>query len=47
MLGPSRLDPAMGNRMGGPPPTLRLVPRERTQDTAGGGSSCGPVRLAP
>ena len=34
----------MGDRMG-PPPTLRLVPRERTQFSLGAASSSGPVRL--
>ena len=47
MPGPPMFDPAMGDRMGGPPPTLRLVLRERTQDTPGAGSSSGPVRLTP
>ena len=44
-LGPPRFDPAMGDRMGGPPPTLRIVPRERTQDSLGVGLSSSPVRL--
>jgi len=47
MPGPPMFDPAMGGRVGGPPPTLRLAPRERSQDTPGAGSSSGPVRVTP
>ena len=48
MLGPPRFDPVVGDRKGGPPPTLSLVPRERTQDTLGASSStAGLVRLTP
>jgi hypothetical protein len=45
--GPQMFDPAMGDRTGGPPPTISLVPRERTRDTFGAGSSSGPARLTP
>ena len=44
MPGPPRFDPALGGRRGGPPPALRIVPRERTQDTLGSGSNSGPAR---
>ena len=37
----------MGDRVGGPPPTLSLGPREWTKYTPGAGSGSGPVRLAP
>ena len=50
MLGPPKFDRAMGDRRAGPPPlppSVTLVPRERTQDIPGTGSSSGPLRLTP
>jgi len=74
MLGLPKFDPALGDRLAGPPPVpppllysepgqalrrwdpeqqafvtnclpVTLVPRERTQDSPGAGSSSGPLRL--
>ena len=45
MPGPPKFDPTMGDRVAGPPLTLNLVPRERTQESPGAGSSAGPLRL--
>ena len=36
----------MGGRSSGPLPSIKLVPRERTQDSPGAGSSSGPARLS-
>ena len=47
MPGPPRFDPAMGDRRAGPPPSINLVPRERTQDSPGASASTIPVRLSP
>jgi len=48
MLGPPKFDPTMGDRLAGPPPlppSVTLVPRERTQVSPGTGSSARPLRL--
>ena len=47
MLGPPKFDESKGDRRTDTPLTLSLVPRERTHESLGVGSSSGPVRLTP
>ena len=47
MLGPPKFDESKGDRRTDTSLTLSLVPRERTQESPGAGSSSGPVRLTP
>ena len=47
MLGPPRFDESKGDRRTDTPLTLSLVPRERTHESPGAGSSSGPVRVTP
>ena len=47
MPGPPKFDESKGDRRTDTPLTLSLVPRERTHECPGAGSSSGPVRLTP
>jgi len=47
MHGPPKFDESKGDRRSDTPLTLNLVPRERTHESLGAGSSSGPVRLTP
>ena len=47
MPGPPNFDESKGDRRTDTPLTLSLVPRERTHESCGAGSSSGPVRLTP
>ena len=47
MPGPPKFYESKGDRRTDTPLTLSLVPRERTHDSPGAGSSSGPVRLTP
>ena len=47
MLGPPKFDESKGDRRSDTPLALNLVPRERTHESLGVGSSSGPVRLTP
>ena len=44
---PPKFDESLGDRRRDTPLALNLVPRERTHEASGVGSSSGPVRLTP
>ena len=47
MPGPPKFDESKGDQRTDTSLTLSLVPRERTHESPGAGSSAGPVRLTP
>ena len=47
MPGPPKFDESLGDRRRDTPLALNLVPRERTHEASGAGSSAGLVRLTP